>query len=345
MGMGRNGRVVGAQERFDQKEVAFTRLAMGKLGDGPKERWLRESVDPYWRALYGYTRKENSIVNQLRKAVDGPVRFQQVPVEDPAAMSEKIKEAARFFGADLVGIAAMDPAYVYSHRGRNTDLEDGCFGAEIENDHAFAVVIGRAMDYDRIKTSPSYTSDAETGKAYAEAAKTSVMTAGFIRELGYPARAHHFRQDEVIHPPLAVAAGLGEMGRFGYVIHEVYGPRFRTAVVTTDLPLAADGPVDLGVSELCEICRKCADHCPAKCIPPGEKSVVRGVEKWTIDADNCMRFWAAKPERNLCCASCMASCPYNRPDTWYHRLAVKIVRRSRIGARALLALDDLLYGR
>lgn len=343
--MGKNGRIVGAREKFDQKEVAFTRLGMGKLGDGPKERWLKESVDPFWRALYGYTRKENSIVNQLRKAVDGPVRPEKVPVEDPSEMSTQIKAVARFFGADLVGVAPLDPAYVYSHRGRNTDLEDGRFGEEIQNDHAYAVVIGRVMDYDRIKASPSFASDAETGKAYAEAAKTAVMTAGYIRELGYPARAHHFRQDEVIHPPLAVAAGLGEMGRFGYVINDVFGPRFRTSVVTTDLPLAPDSPMDLGVSEFCEICQKCADHCPSNSIPRGEKTLVRGVEKWAIDADNCIRFWAAKPEQNLCCANCMSACPYNKRNTWYHRLAVKIVRKSQLGGRLLLAIDDLFYGK
>ena len=111
--MDKNGTIVGAQEKFDQREVSFTRLGMGKLGEGPKSRWLGESKDPFWRILYAYTRKENSLVNHLRKAVDGPIKFEQTPVENPREMSKTIKDTASFFGADLVGITELNQAYVY----------------------------------------------------------------------------------------------------------------------------------------------------------------------------------------------------------------------------------------
>ena len=86
--MGKNGKVVGPQDKFDQREVSFTRLGMGRLGEGPKNRWLGESTDPFWRILYAYTRKENSLVNHLRKAVDGPVKPEQAPVQNPQEMSK-----------------------------------------------------------------------------------------------------------------------------------------------------------------------------------------------------------------------------------------------------------------
>lgn len=303
--------IVGPQEKFDQRNIAFTRLAMGCLSEDVKTRWLSESPDPFWRMLYGYTRKENSLVWHLRRAVDGPIKPAAVPMEDPEQSSAKIKETARLFGADLVGITHLDQAYVYSHRGRNTDMEDGVFGQEITNTHKFAIVIGYAMDFDRINQANSYISDAETGRAYTEAAKISVMLAEFIRELGYPALAHHFRQEEVLHVPLAVAAGLGELGRNGFVISPEFGPRFRTGVVTTDLPLATDTPINQHLQDFCNYCAICAEACPVGAIPIGEKTVDRGVKKWPLQADACLSYWASDPEKHLCCALCMKYCPCN----------------------------------
>lgn len=341
----KNGRIIGQQEKFDQREVAFTRLGMGKLGEKSKEQWLGESPDPLWRLFYGYTRKENSLVNHLRQVVDGPVKPEKTLVDDTHKMSKQIKKIAKFIGAHLCGITHLNQYYVYSHRGRNTDLEDGRFGEEIIINHKYAIVIGYAMDYDLVKTSPSYSADAETGRVYAEVAKIAVMLAAYIRELGYPALAHHFRQDEVIHPPLAVAAGLGELGRNGYVVNPLYGPRFRTAVITTDLPLEVDAPIDIGVSEFCEICKKCATHCPVTCIPKGEKAIKIGVEKWVIESDLCMKFWASNPKRNLSCVTCMSVCPYNKKNTWYHRIAVKAVSQSKLARHLLLLIDDIFYGK
>jgi len=305
--------MVGPQERFDQREIAFTRLARGYLGEDTKNRWLSESPDPFWRMFYAYTRKENSFVWHLRRAVDGPVKTESVIIGSPEEASSKVKAAAKYFGADLVGITHLEQVYVYSHRGRNTDLEDGRFGEEIVNRHKYAIVVGYAMDYDRIKQSNSYETDAETGRAYAEAAKIAVLLAEFIRELGYPALAHHFRQEDVLHVPLAVAAGLGELGRNGYVISPEFGPRFRTGVVTTDLPLAVDSPINNHIQDFCNYCAMCAETCPAGAIPSGEKAVVRGVKKWALNADACMAYWSVNPEKHLCCALCMKDCPYNTP--------------------------------
>ena len=65
--------------------------------------------------------------------------------------------------------------------------------------------------------------------------------------------------------PAAVDAGLGEMGRFGYLITKELGPRVRIFAVTTGLPLVADNPVDIGVEDgrySLWICRKRkADRC------------------------------------------------------------------------------------
>jgi epoxyqueuosine reductase QueG len=50
--------------------------------------------------------------------------------------------------------------------------------------------------------------------------------------------------------------GLGEMGRFGYRITNELGPWVRIFAVTTDLPLVANNPVDIGVEDFCGYCKK-----------------------------------------------------------------------------------------
>ncbi|MBI4320399.1 MAG: reductive dehalogenase [Chloroflexi bacterium] len=331
-------------ERFDQRRIVFARAAAGELGPVIQERRTEPSLDPLNRTLLG-TSSPNVLTWHLIRAVDGPVNHVQVPVEDPKAMAEKIKGLARFFGADLVGITELDQAYVYSHVGVKHDPSVQKPGEEIHLSHKYAVVVGIEMDHEKMKASPSFIDSAEVGLTYADVAKLVCHLAAYIRELGYPARAHHFRQEEVLQVPLAIKAGLGELGRNGYMLNELYGPRVRLGTVTTDLPLAVDRLVNVGVEEFCAICKKCADNCPSRSIPSGGKEIVRGVEKWAINPDTCLRYWLSKPEQHVSCSLCIAVCPWNKPVSWYHRMGVWSARRSGLARRALLWLDDVMYGR
>ncbi len=168
--------------------------------------------------------------------------------------------------------------------------------------------------------------------------------AAYIRELGYPAKAHFFINEEVLHVPIAVLAGVGELARNGSLITRDYGPRVRLATVTTDLPLAVDGPVDIGVQALCGTCDKCAANCPARCIPLGPKVVVRGVEKWQLDNDKCMTYWTANPQKFNSCARCIAVCPWNVPPRWYTPWMLRGLRLSKGYRRAFLWLENRVRG-
>lgn len=66
----------------------------------------------------------------------------------------------------------------------------------------------------------------------------------------------------VSHRHLAVAAGLGYLGRHGLVVHPRYGAQVRYTSVLTDLPFEPDAP---GVGS-CGDCRRCIDVCPAQAI-------------------------------------------------------------------------------
>lgn len=331
-------------ERFDQRRTAFTRSALGTLEGRVVVRQQVESADPLQRMLFP-TDARPGVLSYLAQAVDGPIHPVKVPVSDRRGMTRRIKKLGVFLGADLVGVTELDPAFVYSHRGMRGDVGTPDFGDPVELDHRYAICVGMEMDYGRIKGSPSFIENAETGQTYNEIAQAVCQLAAYIRELGYPARAHHVRREDVLHVPLAVKAGLGQMGRCGFLLSRKYGPRLRLGTVTTDLPVELDQPVDLGVDDLCGVCKKCATNCPSHSIPMGGRRLVRGVEKWQIYPDACLRYWHSNPKRWDACSVCIAVCPWNKPDTWYHRLAVWAATRSGLARRLLLMVDDLLYGK
>lgn len=336
-------RIVGKQERFDQRKQNHTRLALGELGKEAQKRWNSESLDPFRRIFFPETRPMNVPMRSWDKIADGPLNPEKIAVEDIEKLSHQIKEVARFLGAKLVGICELNPAYVYSHKGLKIDFAKGRAGEEIPIEHKYAISVAVEMDYDNFRYSPCWIDNAEVGKGYLEAAKVAVCLAAYIRELGYPAKAHFFINEQVLHVPIAVEAGLGELGRNNILITAEYGPRVRLATVTTNLPLAPDKPVDLGVQQFCQVCKKCAKCCPSQSIPHGDKMVVRGVEKWQTDQDRCARFWMANPKKWNDCGRCISVCPWNKPNVWWHRLALKF-SGSYLGAKLLLLIDDIIYG-
>jgi len=338
-------RIVGNQERFDQRKQMHSFAAIGGLGEKVKERWTQESIDPFRRIFYPETRAINVSMRSWRNVADGPINPKQARVDNPGRMSAHIKEIGQFLGADLVGVCDLNQAYVYSHAGLRIDFAKGTAGQEIHLPHKYAISLAVEMNYERMRHSPGWIDNAEVGLGYLNAAKPAMSLAGYIRELGYAARAHFFINEWVLHVPIAVDAGLGELSRNGILITAPFGPRVRLATVTTDLPLVPDSPVDIGAVATCKICKKCAENCPSQALPHGEKEVVRGVEKWNVDPERCLRFWVANPQKWNDCARCISVCPWSRPNVWHHQWATRAASRSRVAIKALLLLDDLIRGR
>ena len=84
---------------------------------------------------------------------------------------------------------------------------------------------------------------------------------------------------DVLHIPIILEAGLGELSRIGELVLNPYvGPRFKSGVITTNLPLLPDKPIDFGLQDFCEKCTKCARECPCQAIPYGDKIMFNGYE-------------------------------------------------------------------
>ena len=293
----------------------------------------------------------------LPDMVDGHVAHRKVEAH-PAAMASRIKAIARCLGADDVRIGSLNPAWVYSHRGTPpffpgyrpnpphfSGTPDGYgdlqYGDSVGIPHRYAIAMAFSQDLGIMRTGGTPFSDFEVGRVYALSALVTTQLGAYVRALGWPARAHHVRNYGVQVVPVAVDAGLGELGRCGYLVHPRLGANLRLACVTTDLPLAVDAPVDLGVQHFCERCLKCATTCPSGAISTGEKVVVRGVSKWQIDPEKCLLYWG---HLGSACTICQAICPWSKPPTLFHRLVAQIAFNVRWAHRLLAWADDLVYG-
>lgn len=334
-------------EKPDPVEKAIlARAAWGELGEIPKRNIpIGTARSALRRILFSGPRRENTWRPLLSGIVNGPLNTEKLKITDIAAMSAEIKEVARFLGAHIAGICKLDQAFVYPYR-----LAEPYKGPEtekipIELNHSYAISLGIEMNLQKIRSTPSYIDNAEVGRTYAAIAWVACELAAYIRESGYPARAHHTANELVCHVPIAIQSGLGELGRNGILVTSRFGPRLRLATVTTDLPLAIDNPVNLGVDAFCSICEKCSSNCPGRAISSGGKSLYKGVEKWKIDQVACVRFWTANPEKWSSCDTCIKDCPWSKPDVWYHHLATKAAARSSVARRLLLWLDDRIYGK
>lgn len=272
-------------------------------------------------------------------AYDRPVAPQRVEVDDAAAMAAEIKRIARFFGADLAAITDFDERWLYASRVDVRDASEAPLG--LPEGLTSVIVLGHAMDYDLVRTYPSALAGAATGREYSHEAAIAMQVAAYIRNLGYEAVAS--MNDSALVIPYAIKAGLGEYARNQLVITPQFGPRVRFSKIFTNLPLAHDGPRRLGVREVCDRCTRCAEACPVKALPfgapddrPVNRSSIRGVRKWTSDAEKCFGYWAKLASD---CAICMRVCPFNRDyGRWWNRAWLRLALSPLRGLA--LWLDD-----
>jgi reductive dehalogenase len=273
-----------------------------------------------------------------------------------------VKHASLFYGASLAGVAELNPLWLYSDRfaPREEDRERAVpvlsegdrFG---QTDEALYIpssmnrVIALAFEEDfcGIANSPGRLASAAVGDGYSRMAYTAATLAEFVRGLGY--RAIPAGNGIGLSIPMAIDAGLGELGRLGFLITPKYGPRVRLAKVITDMPLIPDPRISFGVTEFCETCKLCADECPSSAITGGPRtwkgkspSNNPGTLKWYIESEKCYDF------NGFSCSNCKRVCPFTKPNnSWLHRIIRKAIE-GRIGPlnTLMVTLDQASgYGR
>lgn len=266
-------------------------------------------------------------------------KAQQKFEDTPQNFSKFVKQLAKLNGALEVGICELNQVYVYSHSGRGATE----YGKRINLNHPFAIVMTFEMNEGLIRNNPYPPGILETGHKYVESAKAAVVLAASIRNLGYTATAHFEGHYNVIAPPIARDAGLGEIGRMSLLITPHEGPRVRLSIVTTDLPLTIDIPNEHpDIIDFCLHCKKCANNCPVKAISFDPPKEVNGSKRWIIDADACYRYWT---RIGTDCGRCVSVCPYSHSKSILHTMIRKANKRSGAFRRAAILMDDVFYGK
>lgn len=158
-------------------------------------------------------------------------------------------------------------------------------------------------------------------------ARAASKLRNYILEQGYPATDYPGPYADAINLiPAAIAAGMGELGKHGSLIHRTIGSSFCLAAVTTDMPLSIDSPDTFGADDFCTRCQACERVCPPDAIY-SEKQMVRGVEKWYVDFDECISFFA----ESYSCGACIVACPWSKPgvaENLLHKMARKKARET-----------------
>ncbi len=347
---------IGEMERFDERENIQARAQMAPASRSFTEFYERH---PEWAArdnelraipeFAGNPFDQALFVQEIMTVmkggaedlVDGPVSPSKARLS-PERATEKIKGFARFLGADLVRIGPLNPAFVYTHVGKTHGDPKRVHGAPIRLDMKNAITIAIGLDPLLMKTGPALPMAIGVMKVYNRLAMISKILAGYIRSLGYPGRAHIVSNYQILCIPVAIDAGMGELGRHGIMLTKELGSSLKLATVTTDLPVVYDSPVDIGADEFCRDCRICAESCPGAAIPFGDKKVIRGIRKWAINPEACFKVWR---ETGTDCGVCIAACPWTKPRTLFHRFAATMATRKMRAGWWMSRAEKLLYGR
>jgi reductive dehalogenase len=257
-------------------------------------------------------------------------------------MTQVVKQAARSFGAALVGICKLDRNWIYTHDRKGAPIK---IPNHIEN----AIVMAIEMDLEALQTTPAYPGAYATGNGYSRMAFAQACLAEFIRALGYTAIPAG--NNVGLSVPLAIDAGLGQYGRHGLLITPELGSNVRLCKVLTDLPLVSDSPIDFGALEFCRTCKTCAEECPAAAISFEDdpswtgptKSNNPGILKWYVNVESCYKFWTLNGNE---CSRCLVACPFTKNRHWIHNLPRFFIKHLPWLNRLWVKLDDWMgYGK
>lgn len=338
----------------EQLEVAFSQefkkeasrhIANGLIGHGvpvqsPAEARAHMALNiaaNTWNTIvgpYGENRDNEGFRSWLPLNVPEDMYHNPDPDPDPVDLARKMKQIATYSGADRVGITHINRKWVYSEKCINSDspeppvtkaivFRDVEQPAETESELVIpesvtnAIVFLTAQPRASTQIGPStFQTMAGTSLGYARQGLTAVAIAEAIRFMGYVAIP--CMNETAMSVPLAIDAGLGQLGRLGYLISPWFGPDMRIGKVLTNMPLGHDSPIDFGVTEYCMQCGICAMECPSGAISPDiERSWEPleaaqpcgnpGARKWYINGKRCLKWWI---ESGAGCGRCTGVCPY-----------------------------------
>ncbi len=316
--------------RVPKRANMFARGLFGDLGKPVQEATKNGNFVRKSASAFAFRTTLGAFV-LLQNGTPAPDRVENTPARNAA----NIKAALYFLGVDAVGLSACPDFAYYSHDAKGDPITP-------YHAHAISMIIDQGHETMEGASGDDWIACAQSMRAYLRFSLLGGVLAQHLRNLGYEARVHSAMDEEVLHPPLLLLSGLGEVSRIGEVILNPFlGPRLKSGVVTTDMPIAHDRPIDFGLQRFCEACNKCARECPSGAITAGPKLMFNGYEIWKSDSQKCTTYRVSQ-KNGAMCGRCMKTCPWNLEGLFAEAPFRKLAMTVPQAAKALAKLDDRL---
>ena len=227
--------------------------------------------------------------------------------------TEEFKDRIIGFGADLVGVADVDPL-------KELILDPPDLLEPFVRAVAIAVKLPAAV-FEQIvdRPTPIYKSVYTTANLILD--QIAFRTAMALQNDGFsslPIPASQVLDQEnwnaaISHKAVARMAGLGWQGKNLLLITPRYGSRVRLATILTMAPLEVDGPV----KNRCGVCTACQDACPAQAIKGVNTKTHYENRNEAMHFSRCVEKvtgeFAKIPEVGApICGICIKVCPFGR---------------------------------
>jgi len=172
--------------------------------------------DPFWDFFVNTppADRTNTVIELIRNAPAGNIFPTKTELHTPEITSSHVKGMAEYFGAEMIGIAKLNPQ-----------------DAGNDENFPFAILCAVHADYDpRVAQGVGGQMPVQNGLFI------TFVLSSWIRELGF--RAKVVRDDNA--DALAAKAGLGTLTNGRLVTRELGAEVYVADAIYTDLPLAAD---------------------------------------------------------------------------------------------------------
>ncbi len=270
---------------------------------GQAQKWFYDNEQPDEEMLQLRAHR-NKVVGEPLPDV-ATQRVERTAQEWTAALEDFVQSG----DCEMTGVTRLRPEWVFDHQ---------------EAELPTVIMLAVQHNYEELRHVPATRGGKDVTRQYGRAAQASKKVAAWLREQGWQADAVTGPMTgKILMIPPAIECGFGELGKHGSVINPEFGSAFRLGAVLTDAPFATTPKREFGIDDFCSRCRVCENACPPVAIKP-EKQTVRGVEKWYVDFDLCIPFFAETSG----CAICIAVCPWSMPGVG-ENLAVKLARRAK----------------
>jgi epoxyqueuosine reductase len=212
----------------------------------------------------------------MNHASEAPMSRDTGPHTSQDGLTRAVKDKARALGAHLVGIASVDRL-----DGAPSELHPRRLLPETQSLISLAFRIARGVQQVHLRGISPMPFSRFAGLAPRERLDDMALDlANFLEDQGYvslpvPANAYYFQEKgvgEISHRHVAMAAGLGRLGRGGFLVTPEYGGAVQLVTILTAAPLDPDPMRD---DDPCVGCAQpCVAVCPVQALRPDRDRVM-----------------------------------------------------------------------